>query len=232
MIDFHSHILPGIDDGAASVEDSLALLSTLSKQGVKRVAATPHFYAHMDSPERFLEKRAAAAESLELSLTSKLPEIKLGAEVFYYSGISRMEQIHKLCLEGTPMLLLEMPMSSWSASMVKEIVELNCSRGVHVVLAHIERYLSLVRDEFWDDLLQNGVMMQVNASFFLSRLTRGKAVKMLRRGKIHFLGSDCHNMETRPPRIGKAAEYIRRKAGSALFLEFCERNMTVWEGKH
>lgn len=109
MIDFHSHILPGMDDGSQTVEESLTLLEMLRAQGVDTVAATPHFYARENSPEVFLRRRREAWERLNARLTPGGPQVLLGAEVRYYRGISRLEELHRLCLSGTHVLLLEMP---------------------------------------------------------------------------------------------------------------------------
>lgn len=229
MVDFHSHVLPQVDDGSQSVEESVSLLRMLSEQGVDLVAATPHFYAERQTPERFLENRSAAYARLCPALTAELPEIRLGAEVFYYPGISRTEGIRRLLLEGTDLLLLEMPMAEWSRQTVQEVLGLNCSGALTVVLAHIERYLAFQKSDVWELLAQNGVLLQVNASFFLSRRTRGKALRMLRRGRIHWIGSDCHDPDVRPPRLGQAAEVIWKKLGGDFLSEFDAQNRSFWK---
>jgi len=65
LVDFHSHILPGVDDGSASIEESLKMLQAEAGQGITHVVATPHFYPRYDDPERFLERRNAASEALQ-----------------------------------------------------------------------------------------------------------------------------------------------------------------------
>lgn len=224
MVDFHSHVLPQMDDGSRSLEESLSLLRMLAEQGVDLVAATPHFYADRESPERFLERRAAASEKLRSGMTPDLPAVRLGAEAAYFPGVSRVEGLSDLLLEGTGLLLLEMPAGRWGQYAVSEVLELSCSGVWTVVLAHIERYLSMQKAVVWESLLENGVQMQVNASFFLSRRTCGKALRMLRDGRIHWIGSDCHDLTARPPRIGEASEVIRRKLGDGFFAEFDARN--------
>lgn len=73
MLDIHSHILPKIDDGSSSVEESLKLLRTSAEQGITEIAATPHFYASQNSPQKFLARRAACAARLQEALTPDLP---------------------------------------------------------------------------------------------------------------------------------------------------------------
>ena len=109
MIDFHSHILPGMDDGSKNIEESLALLRMLAEQGVKKVVATPHFYANDESVEKFLARRQQSYESLRAALPAGMPEILLGAEVRYYQGISRLKELKELCVQGSNLLLLERP---------------------------------------------------------------------------------------------------------------------------
>ena len=79
MIDLHSHILPQMDDGSRSVDESLQMLAALAAQGVTDVAATPHFYASENSPERFLARRRHAWQRLAPHLTASLPTVHLGA---------------------------------------------------------------------------------------------------------------------------------------------------------
>ena len=86
VIDFHSHILPGVDDGSKNLEQSLAMLQMEAAQGIKRVVATPHFYAQHDKPEKFLRKREEAQRQLRqlISENPGLPELSIGAEVYYF----------------------------------------------------------------------------------------------------------------------------------------------------
>ena len=141
MIDFHSHILPMLDDGSKSVDESLEMLRMLSEQGVKRVVATPHFYANDESVDDFLKRRAESFERLKGHLTDDLPEIMLGAEVRYYNGISRLDRLRKLTVENSRLLLLEMSTAKWTEYVVNELIELSNSGDLTVALAHIERYL-------------------------------------------------------------------------------------------
>lgn len=219
MIDFHSHILPGIDDGSRNVKMSLGMIDTLSLQGVDTICATSHFYVSQRTPEHFLERRQEAYELLEPVLPKNSPRILLGAEVLFFPGISRLEALKDLCLEGTDVLLLEMPFSEWQEYWIREVCDLALSREFTIVLAHIERYYSQQPKKIWDKLLELGVLMQVNADFFLQqdsifRFRNGsKALKLLKEGRIHLLGTDAHNLSSRPPIIAEAREVIRKELG-------------------
>lgn len=213
MIDWHSHILPAMDDGSEDVAESISMLEMQTSQGVDTVIATPHFYANDESVAVFIERRAKAFEALKAQLSDSAPNIVLGAEVRYYQGISRLEGLKELRIEGSKLLLLEMPMSVWTETMVRELIELSGKNSIRIVLAHVERYIRLQKSAVWDRIVDSGIMMQVNASFFASVASKRKAITLLQDGLIHFIGSDCHNLTTRPPMIGKAFEVIRKKLG-------------------
>lgn len=213
MIDFHSHILPELDDGSKSPEESIAMLECLKEQGVSCVVATPHFSVNYESTLKFIERRKNSYNKLKGLLTSDLPRIVLGAEVSYYEGISKMENLSDLCIEGTQMLLLEMPSSRWSEYVVNELYNLSSRGSFTPVIAHIERYLSYQSSDVFDTLLKNDVLMQVNSDFVTGFFTKHKALSLFKKEKIHFIGSDCHNMTTRPPEIRKSYDVIEKKLG-------------------
>ena len=106
IVDFHSHILPGIDDGSKSIEESLTLLRMEAEQGITRVVATPHFYPQHDTPERFLRRRNAAEEILRQAMEAEpgLPEIFVGAEVYYFKGISNSDVMSELTIDSKKVL--------------------------------------------------------------------------------------------------------------------------------
>ena len=219
MIDFHSHILPKVDDGSASIEESIELLGMLSLQGVKTVCATPHFIASKTEAQAFFEKRQAALDLLKPGLSEKLPEIRLGAEVFYYNGISRMQELSRFCIEASRLLLVEMPFGLWSEYNIREILELSCSGEFQLVLAHIERYPAFQNRKTLERLLDSDILLQSNAGTFLNFKTRRRAIKLLAQDKIHFIGSDCHSVAVRPPKIAEAKAVIENKLGAG-FMEF------------
>ena len=140
MIDFHSHILPGIDDGSKDAATSLLMLNALKKQGADTVCATSHFYATQRTVDRFLFRRQEAWDRLCEVLPQDAPRILLGAEVLYYPGIANMEELPSLCLEGTRLLLLEMPFEPWTGYMTREVSDLARRGDVQLLMAHIERY--------------------------------------------------------------------------------------------
>lgn len=222
MIDWHSHLLPEIDDGSPDVEESLALLRMEAEQGVDTVIATPHFFANDGSVEDFIERRRRSYERLKNAMPESFPNIVLGAEVRYYTGIGKLPELGKLCIGKSKLLLLEMPMEKWTDYTVRELVDIEAARHVKLILAHIERYLSMQSESTWERLYEAGITMQVNASFFTGFTTKRTALSYLSKGAIHLIGSDCHNTKYRPPKLGEAYKTIRRKFGDEFVNQINE----------
>ena len=227
MIDIHTHILPGMDDGSGSLEESLAMAKESARQGVRLLAATPHFYATQEDPNSFLRRREKSLALLESAWQEGFPTLLVGAEVRYFDGISRVEKIAHLTLDHTRILLLEMPFTSWSGRMVDEVLELQRSRGLQVLLAHVERYLKDQDGQVWETFRQNGVWMQCNANFFLRWQTKRKAQALFKKGEIQMLGSDTHNMTTRPPNLAMARDALVKSLGQAAWRDFERRSYAL-----
>lgn len=219
MIDVHTHILPGVDDGSEDEEMSLQMLKREDMQHIGSIFLTPHFYADMNDPDSFLEKRSRAMEKLQEKITSEgveVPDLYMGAEVHYYRGIGRSEEVSKLCIGKSRFILIEPSFREWTPTIVDEIRELINQQDLKVIIAHIERYLDqdkrLVRELIEDP----SVLIQSNAEFFLDRGTRRKALKMMKKGQIDLLGSDCHNLDTRVPCLRDAVELIEDELGPGV----------------
>ncbi len=232
MIDVHTHMLPGIDDGSKDVPESLAMLESQWQQGVEIAFLTPHFYADEQDPVTFLKHRYHAWRQLESALHPQLPQLRLGAEVQYFEGICEVEEIRHLRIVGTNLLLLEMPFCHWSDRMLSDVTELGLRYGLQIVLAHIERYMAKQSPNLWRSLCAEGIWLQSNVSFFANKKTKKQALAMLESGQIQLLGSDCHNMNHRqpnwaqlPPRAreayGQTAAYraIRQMDSDGIHLE-------------
>lgn len=218
MTDFHSHILPDIDDGSPDVKTSLEMLAREAEQNIRRVVATPHFYPRYEDPARFLLRRDRAEKALRDALGERqaLPELLIGAEVYYFRGISESQWLPELRIRGTDAVLIEMPAPPWSDAMLRELADIREKWDLIPIVAHIDRYISPLRTFSLPRKLQQlPVLVQANASFFLNRGTRAMAMKMLREDQIQLLGSDCHNLADREPNLGEAEEQIRKKLGMA-----------------
>lgn len=217
VVDFHSHILPGIDDGSKSITQSIEMLRMETEQNIVRVVVTPHFYACHDNLDRFMEMRRQSEQCLRAAMENHndLPEVIVGAEVHYFRGISESEEIYKLSIGQTNCILIEMPRSPWTNDMYQELLLLHEKRGLIPIIAHIERYLGRFRTYgIPQRLARLPVLIQSNADFFLNRRTSAKAMRLLKEGYIHLIGSDCHNLTARKPNLGDAVKAIETCLGA------------------
>ena len=125
IIDFHSHILPGIDDGSRDLDTSMAMLEQIRAQQTDIMIATPHFCATQDRIDTFLQLRQQAYDALCKATAERgwtdYPQILTGSEVAFFNGISRSEEICRLTIEGTDLLLLEMPFVPWNEHIIEEV---------------------------------------------------------------------------------------------------------------
>lgn len=235
ITDFHSHILPGMDDGSRSVEESLGMLRMEARQGIQRIVATPHFYPHQNSPAEFLERRAESARMLQEALAQEppLPQIYLGAEVYFFQGISDCEQLRELTIEKNSYILIEMPMPPWSDRMYRELQDIHYKQGLNPIVAHVDRYIRPFKTyDIPSRLAELPVLVQANASFFRDRFTRSMAMRMLRQGQIHLLGSDCHNLTTRVPNLDQAVQLIEKQLGKEALQWIRSNSDEVLQGEN
>ncbi len=214
MIDYHTHILPQMDDGSESVEMTAQMLAELERQGVDTVVATPHFYATSDDPEDFLRRRAEAIALLPPTPLKVVP----GAEVAYFSGIGQCREIEGLCIGDSKLLLVEMPYTKWSVRMIGEICQISQELGLQPVLAHVDRYRKEF-NRFRPQLEAGGVLFQCNVDAFIRLKARRWAFKLLKQNAFHFWGTDSHNLSTRGPKIVEAYAAVAKKLGSCEALD-------------
>ncbi|MGN1095780.1 MAG: CpsB/CapC family capsule biosynthesis tyrosine phosphatase [Eubacteriales bacterium] len=220
IVDFHSHILPGIDDGSSSPEETLKMIYETKRQGIGTIVATPHFYPDRDLPERFLSRRFEAIKRLlDVYDPSVYPRVYVGAEVAYFPGMGYSDSVRELCIYGTDVIMIEMPFCRWNDAITEDILLVNEKLGLTPVLAHIERYLGFQRRGFLEPFLQNDIIIQSNAEFFIDRGTRKTAEKMLIDGVIRLIGSDSHNTSTRKQNIGDAVLSLQKRLGDTAVEE-------------
>lgn len=219
IIDFHSHILPAIDDGSRSIRESLEMLHLIEKQGVQCLIATPHFYPNQIGLAEFLRSRRNACQKLAAHRTARDLQIKCGAEVAFFRGIGKTDMLDSLCIENTNLLLLEMPFRNWTTEDYAEIQGI-LHNGIVPILAHVERYDSLQRKRSaYYEILQLPVHLQMNASALCSFRKRRTAFKIVEFGKPILLGSDCHNMKGRCPNLPAGRKVLQKKYGEAFLAD-------------
>ncbi|MBU5430283.1 capsular polysaccharide biosynthesis protein [Kineothrix sp. MSJ-39] len=226
MIDVHCHILPGIDDGSRNIEESKALISEEMNQGIDTIIFTPHFYAQRDSVGHFLEKRANSFSHLQSAVQFENMNLRtfLGAEVYYFGGIGKAEMVSELCVQGTDLLLLEMPFCQWTKAIFEDVKLLVTKRNFTVILAHVERYFQFQKDsKVMRQVLALPLIVQLNAGSFLEgdkltdfagRKKKKQCLSLLAEDRDVLLGSDAHNMTVRKPNLKMGRAVIGEKIGT------------------
>lgn len=212
MIDFHTHVLPGIDDGAKDTDTAVAMLQESILQGVTTIVCTPHYYGKQRSPQSFIERRQAAYKRLQ----AKLPEgisLRLGAEVYFTEDVSvAYEDLALLAIEDTPYILLELPFTKqYRERLFEKIDEFMAETGLTPIIAHVDRYPAvLAKPSIATRLVEMGCLLQVNAEAFEAKGVKSFAACLLQKGMIHAIGSDMHNTEARPQCMKKYVAAIER----------------------
>ncbi len=220
MIDLHTHILPGLDDGARNAEIAREQLRMEAVEGVKTLVFTPHFYGKRRTPESFIEKRAKAFDAIRAYIPENM-QTRLAAEV-YFSGVNmpETETLCRLAIENTKYILFELPFTTaWSQSIMEQISDFIAETDYTPIIAHVERYEEVRKNPaLLSELADMGCLLQVNAQAFTNKREHGLALAMLRRGFVHCLGTDTHDVEGRAPDFTSARRIVERKGGNAAWL--------------
>lgn len=201
LIDFHAHILPGMDHGCDDVAMSIAQLNMAVEHKIDIVIATPHFYPHLERVGDFLRRRNDIWENLIMVRKNENPVIRLGAEVLLCKNIDKMEGIEDLCIQNSNVLLIEMPfLRQWDTDLIETIVRLREKNRLEVILAHGERYP--VKE--MDKLLKLGFQMQLNVSSTV-HLYPSHFIRMcMEQNYVIAFGSDIHGLHNSYKEFTKA----------------------------
>lgn len=231
--DLHCHILPGIDDGARNVGVSLELLRAEAAAGVRRIALTPHFNFERQNLGAFLQNRHDAAVRLaEQFRAAGLPvRLKLGAEVYFSPQLLDCD-VKRLCLQGTPYLLVEFP-TTYYPEWADDVFYRLSLEGIRPLVAHVERYPYILREpNLLLDLIEAGAFIQVNAtSLVLHRQAKNLILRLVRHGLVHVVASDTHSMTKRPPLLGEAMALVRQKCGGEAAARLEQNAGAVFAGR-
>lgn len=215
--DFHSHILPEIDDGASDSNTSVDMLLHLKQQNVDFVCLTPHYSHHRESVSHFLTRRTQSYYKLAQALHQRklencIPQIRLGAEVRVETGLVDEPDLCKLCYTGTNALLLELPFSNLESRIYEALENIVLKYQITPVIAHFERYSAFYGPEDREKILSlPNVIIQVNSETLRHFTGKKFALSLISQGIPVILGSDAHDMKQRPPEIGKAYDKIECK---------------------
>ena len=227
--DIHSHILPGVDDGAADIAESLELLNMMKQQGIDTVVATPHYHAEIClSPKKHSEKCREVLEGLKAALPGGAPNILLGYEVRYFRGISQSEEVATLKLGNTNHLLIELPPYKISSKVADEIVEFSLNFGVKPIIAHIERYIkSSLFGAFLNIIDEGFAEAQINCDSLLFQKLRKPCLSLIKDGYINYIATDTHSMLERPPHLIPAIDVLNSKLGKKETEKLLENSKSL-----
>lgn len=226
--DVHCHILSGIDDGAKDLNMSLEMIDIAAQNNITDIVLTPHY--KIGRCEYNKDELINKVNDLKKEINSKYEGINLytGTELMYSEDcIELLEQELILTMNDTKLLLVEFrPMDS--AGYIKDcLYKMSCT-GYVPVLAHVERYQSLIKAyDVIEDIIDRGAYIQVNASSMIGKYGLGikKFIKMLMKyDMVHFVGTDAHNVKDRKPEMELCAKYIEKKFGSDYRDELLIKN--------
>ena len=208
--DFHAHVAPGIDHGSADLDHSLAQLSAARSAGVGVIVATSHYYMSDGIPTaEFAARRDMALDTLRAASPDG-PLLVPAAEVRLYPGLAANDGLELLAIGDTRMILIEMPYGSWEPWAYDELIAIQAERGLHIIIAHCDRYPR----SYIDNLVRLGLDLQVNADAVDSFFGYRRVLPYLRSGAIKALGSDVHTLPDKS--YAKFARAARRLAPFGL----------------
>lgn len=224
MIDVHSHVLPAIDDGAGSLDESLQLIERAASSGVRKIIATPHM--QRGRYDNDIASIAAAYQQLTTALAAK-PEINIelayGAEVHLCPEIMILVKQQALPFigrwQGKDVLLLELP-SSHVPPGSEKLIDWLAKQNIVVLIAHPERYrYCWPSQEVLRPFLRRGCLMQLTASSLLGDFgeqAEHSAWQMIEREQVLLVASDMHNLRRRPCKMAEAYEAVAQRCGDTV----------------
>ena len=227
LVDLHCHMLPGIDDGAQTIEDTKALLAESRRGGVRRYVFTPHFYPERMDISTFLSGRTGAVKQMRTLPESEGISYRCGAEIAYVPFFEQLP-LEKLTFGSTNYLLMELD-TRYLQPGVEDAIRAVVDRGFRPILAHVERYVYLEQDPTllyrW---IKAGALAQVNAGFVLKdNKSRKRALQLADWNLIHLMASDAHSVKWRPPLLPEGYE----KLPPDLAAQLLQNAAAVFAGK-
>ncbi len=215
FVDMHTHILPEVDDGSTSMEETLQMLEMEYEEGVRTIIATPHYIpgSRNASVERLQDTYTKVCEKA----AEILPELKiyLGNEIYYRDGVVRdLREQKALTLAGTDYVLVEFSVRSDNNTIFNAVKKMT-EAGFRPVIAHMERYECLYRKTaLVEDLIDAGAYIQINTESLPGGMFDARSAycrSLLGDGLVHFLGSDCHDTIRRKPLMKTALSKLKKE---------------------
>lgn len=228
MIDFHSHIIPNVDDGSKSVEETFELLKEAKEAGFSGVISTSHYIEGYY--ETNVNERSIWIKAISENLSKKQIELDLylGNEIYITKNVLNLLKSNNIAtINNSNYILFELPMNAKPMNMYDIIYDM-LEYGLIPILAHPERYVYVQKEpELIYDLIQKGVLMQSNYGSILGLYGEKAEIivkKMLENNMVHFLGSDVHKKHTIYPKIKEALNKIENIVGPEKLEELSSSN--------
>ena len=222
MIDIHTHVLFGLDDGAQTLDESMTIIKKYLENGYKGVVATPHHYngKYLPSKEAIIKSRQTILNKLKNQNINF--EIYLGNEIFLDENtIHELENHEVFTLADSKYVLIEFPFLGKVTYAPSLIYQIQLS-GYIPVLAHVERY-QVTKEEFdfIEKIYKTGALFQINLSSLKNENSQEykMANKLLDKDMIQLVGTDTHSPERRNPDVKKELEYLKNKMGQNWYNE-------------
>jgi protein-tyrosine phosphatase len=215
MVDIHSHILWGLDDGAETLEESLAMLDLAAESGTTDLVATPHANSKYRYQTEVILQRI---EEVSARVSGKL-RIHRGCDfhLSFDNVQNAMEDPAKYAINGGPYLLVEFPDGPLAG--MKRVLTTLIDCGLIPIMTHPERHRQLRRiNEDFLEWIQLGCLVQITAQSLLGRFgkqSEESAWAMVQRGLAHFIASDAHDVMDRPPRLDLAFAALANRVGES-----------------
>ena len=207
MIDIHNHILYGVDDGSKDLDMSLAMLKEEMEQGVTRVYLTPHQNQQTLTGPLLKERYQSFLEELKEKGIDM--DLRLGAEIYYYPGLKQDLLSGKaLTMDESKYVLVEF--STRTETNVSEIVYELVMAGFTPIIAHIERYPYLKKDDYFD-IKEAGGLIQINSGSFSHFSSRGLIKYLLKNDLVDYVATDAHDNSKRKVDFSFVHSYIKKK---------------------
>lgn len=231
MIDFHSHILPNIDDGSQSIEETFNLIKEAQEVGFEAIVSTSHYME--EYYETNVAERNIWVDAISKNLKSKNININiyLGSEVYISTNIVKLLEEGKASkINNTNYVLFEMPLNVQPLNLYDVIYEMQSYKLVPI-LAHPERYSFVQKKpELIYDLIQKGVLMQSNYGSIVGQYGKKAKIivtKLFENNMVHLLGSDVHRQNTIYPKIPQILSEISNIIGEEKLNEITKINSTL-----
>lgn len=228
FIDIHSHILPKLDDGSESMEQTIRMLKQAYSEGIRTIIATPH--AHEGRSHRTITEMEETLEQVKMEMKEAVPGMRLylGSEIYYsHESVKKVNQKLIPTLADTKYVLVEFSPGVEYRNIKNGLQEF-ILEGYNPIVAHVERYYNITKNlELVDEFIEMGAYIQVNATSITGEVGKeyqGVAKKLLKNNSIHLIATDSHNDSNRSPKLKKCVELIAKKYGEDYVSELLIQN--------